>query len=65
MTTLGLLQYVSPSLVFLLSIVVFKESMQWPRLVGFAMIWGALLVYSVEGLFNSRRARLAQTSQAA
>jgi chloramphenicol-sensitive protein RarD len=59
MTTLGILQYVSPSILFLLSVLVFKEPLQLPRLIGFALIWGALVVYSLEGLFNSRRARLA------
>jgi chloramphenicol-sensitive protein RarD len=60
MTTLGILQYVSPSILFLLSVLVFKEPLQLPRLIGFALIWGALVVYSVEGLFNSRRVRLVQ-----
>ncbi|QTN27200.1 EamA family transporter RarD [Rhodoferax sp. AJA081-3] len=60
MTTLGILQYVSPSILFLLSVTVFNESLQLPRLVGFALIWGALVVYSLEGLVNSRRVRLVQ-----
>ncbi len=65
MTTLGILQYVSPSILFLLSVLVFKEPLQLPRLIGFALIWGALVVYSVEGLFNSRRARLVQAGSVA
>ena len=58
MTTLGILQYASPSILFLLSVLVFKEPLQVPRLIGFVLIWGALVVYSLEGLFNSRRMRL-------
>lgn len=65
MTTLGILQYVSPSILFLLSVVVFKEPLQLPRLIGFALIWGALVVYSVEGLFNHRRTRLVEPVGAA
>jgi chloramphenicol-sensitive protein RarD len=65
MTTLGVLQYVSPSIVFLLSVLVFKEALQLPRLIGFALIWGALVVYSVEGLFNNRRDRLARAASPA
>lgn len=64
MTTLGILQYVSPSILFLLSVLVFHEPLQLPRLIGFALIWGALVVYSLEGLFNSRRMRLVQASGA-
>ena len=40
MTTLGILQYVSPSILFLLSVLVFNESLQLPRLIDFALIWG-------------------------
>lgn len=65
MTTLGILQYLSPSILFLLSVTVFKEPLQLPRLVGFALIWGALVVYSLEGLVNSRRGRLVQAGSAA
>jgi chloramphenicol-sensitive protein RarD len=64
MTTLGILQYVSPSILFLLSVLVFKEPLQLPRLIGFALIWGALVVYSLEGLVNSRRVRMVQPVQA-
>jgi len=64
MTTLGILQYVSPSILFLLSVLVFKEPLQLPRLIGFALIWGALVVYSLEGLVNSRRVRMVQAVQA-
>jgi len=64
MTTLGILQYVSPSILFMLSVMVFKEPLQVPRLIGFALIWGALVVYSLEGLFNNRRLKLARVATA-
>jgi chloramphenicol-sensitive protein RarD len=60
MTTLGILQFVSPSILFVLSVLVFKEPMELPRLIGFALIWSALVVYSLEGLFNSQRMRRLQ-----
>jgi chloramphenicol-sensitive protein RarD len=62
MTTLGLLQYVSPSILFLLSVLVFKEPLQLPRLIGFALIWGALVAYSLEGLLNHQRLRILQAN---
>ncbi len=65
MTTLGLLQYASPSLVFLLSVVVFHEPLQTTRLIGFGLIWGALVVYSLEGLLHNRRIRLIRSPQVA
>lgn len=56
LATLGLVQYVSPSLQFLLGVFLFKEPMDGTRLVAFAFIWGALAVYSAEGLWQTRRA---------
>jgi chloramphenicol-sensitive protein RarD len=56
LATLGLVQYVSPSLQFLLGVFLFREPMSATRLVAFAFIWGALAVYSAEGLWQTRRA---------
>jgi chloramphenicol-sensitive protein RarD len=49
LATLGVLQYVSPTLQLLLGIVVFGEPLAGTRLVGFAIIWVALAIYSLEG----------------
>lgn len=62
MTTLGILQYISPTLLFLLSLWLFHEPLQAARLLGFALIWAALVVYSLEGLWTSRRGALAQAA---
>ncbi|MCV2361359.1 EamA family transporter RarD [Paucibacter sp. TC2R-5] len=55
MATLGLLQYISPSLQFMLGVWLYHEPMQPSRLLGFALIWAALLTYSLEGWWASRR----------
>ena len=55
LATLGLVQYVSPSMQFLLGVFLFREPMDASRLVAFGFIWGALAVYSAEGLWRSRR----------
>ncbi|MBB4845493.1 chloramphenicol-sensitive protein RarD [Paucibacter oligotrophus] len=54
MTTLGLLQYISPSLQFMLGVWLYHEPMSGSRLAGFAFIWAALAVYSLDGLWQSR-----------
>lgn len=46
LATVGLLQYISPTVQFLLGITVFHEPLQPARLLGFALIWAALVVYS-------------------
>jgi len=55
LTTLGLLQYVSPTLQFLIGVWVFNEPFSPLRLIGFGLIWAALVLYSIDSLRNSRR----------
>ena len=55
MATMGILQYISPTLQFALGVWIFNEPFQVSRLLGFALIWAALLVYSLEGWWTSRR----------
>ena len=62
MTTLGLLQYIGPSIQFVLGVWVFREPFTPARLAGFALIWMALLVYSFDGWRITRRAASVQTS---
>lgn len=62
MATLGLLQYIAPTLQFLLGLWVFHEAVQASRLIGFTFIWAALLIYSLEGWWFSRRPAQAVTA---
>jgi chloramphenicol-sensitive protein RarD len=57
MSVLGLLQYLSPSMQALLGVWVFHETFPQARLIGFVIIWSALLLYVAEGLWVSRRAK--------
>lgn len=57
LATLGLLQYISPTLQLLLGIWVFNEPLVGTRLVGFALIWIALAVYSLESWLHARARR--------
>ena len=56
LTTMGILQYISPSLQFALGVLVFKEPLQSARIAGFVLIWAALVVYSAEGWWANRQA---------
>jgi chloramphenicol-sensitive protein RarD len=55
LTTLGLLQYLGPTIQFGLGVWLFREPMSVHRLMGFGSIWCALLVYSADGWRVSRR----------
>lgn len=53
--TVGLLQYIAPSLQLACAVLVFGEPFTGPRVIGFAMIWTALAVFALDGLFAARR----------
>jgi chloramphenicol-sensitive protein RarD len=58
LSTLGLMQYVTPSVQFILGLVVFGEPMPALRWVGFAMIWLSLAVFTADSLRHRRRRQL-------
>lgn len=53
MKTLGVLQYIAPSIHFLLAVAVYGEPLDLPHLVSFVLIWISLAIYS----FGSYRDR--------
>jgi chloramphenicol-sensitive protein RarD len=54
-STLGFIQYIAPTLQFLLGIFLFKEDFSIEKLIGFSFIWLALILYSIENLYFHRR----------
>jgi chloramphenicol-sensitive protein RarD len=57
-TTLGLLQYIAPSMQFLLG-VIFGEPLTPMRVASFMLIWGGLALFSWDAL-RPRKAMIAQ-----
>lgn len=55
LATLGLLQYIGPTLQLLLGVWLFGEAFGADRMVGFGAIWLALALYSAEGWWHARR----------
>jgi len=60
LATVGILQYIAPTLQFLLGVLVYAEPFNRKRLIGFVAIWVALVIYSAEGLIVERRRRAAR-----
>ncbi len=58
LSMLGFVQYITPSLQFMLGVFVYHEPFPLSRLVGFSMIWLALFVYSVEGVRYNRKQKV-------
>jgi len=64
LTTMGFLQYLSPTGQFLLAIWLFDETVNVHKLAGFAFVWAALAVYTIDALMawrRNRRLTIAQT----
>jgi chloramphenicol-sensitive protein RarD len=59
LSTMGILQYLTPSLQFLLAVVAFKEPFSTPQLVSFVCIWTAIAVYTADSFRAARQAKLA------
>ncbi|WP_447471805.1 EamA family transporter RarD [Vibrio harveyi] len=59
LSTLGFFQYIGPSLMFLLAVLIYGEPFTNDKAITFAFIWGALVVFSFDGLRNNRKSRKA------
>jgi chloramphenicol-sensitive protein RarD len=55
LSTLGFLQYIAPTLQFLIGVIVYDEGFSRGDLIGFGLIWMALILFSVEALITRRR----------
>ena len=50
LSTLGLLQYISPSIQFVIGVLLFAEPFTAERAVGYGLTWLALVVFTIDGL---------------
>lgn len=58
MSTIGVVQYLSPTLQFLCAVFIFNEPFNSSDLVAFSLIWIGLILYSLEGLYFSHKSQL-------
>lgn len=68
MATVGILQYLNPTLQFFCAVAIFGEAFTFWHQIAFALIWAALAVFSVSALRQdraSRRAAMAATGVSA
>src|SRR5919107_1406985 len=59
---LGILQYVAPILQLACGVLLFHEPMPAARLAGFALVWVALIIFTVDGIRGARGARAERTA---
>ena len=51
LTTIGILQYVNPTMQFLLGVLIYREPFTHQSLIGFSFVWAGLILFWVEGLY--------------
>jgi chloramphenicol-sensitive protein RarD len=54
LSLVGILQYITPTMQFLLGVLVYKEPFTHTRLIGFGIVWIALIIFGMEGFLAHR-----------
>lgn len=54
LTTIGILQYINPTMQFLLGVLLYKEPFTHDRLIGFSLVWLGLIFFWAEGFYAHR-----------
>jgi chloramphenicol-sensitive protein RarD len=57
MTAIGLMQYLAPTIQFLIGLLIFDEPFPPAKMIGFAIIWAALALFTVENIYYSLHRR--------
>ncbi len=57
LSTIGILQYIAPTMIFLIAVFVFDEPFGPARALAFPLIWAALILYTASMIRSARTAR--------
>ncbi|HDX8590721.1 TPA: EamA family transporter RarD [Aeromonas dhakensis] len=60
LSTLGFFQYIGPSLMFILAVTLYGEALALDKMITFAFIWNALVLFSLDGLRSGKRRQAAE-----
>ena len=55
LSLIGILQYIYPTLIFLIGVFMYNEALVESKLIGFIFIWIALIIYSIESALAFKR----------
>jgi len=58
LSVLGVMQYLTPTIIFLVGVFGFRESMTSSRWIGFAIIWLALVIFAIDAWRAARGSRV-------
>lgn len=57
LSTIGFLQYIAPTMQFLIGVLIYNEDFSTVRMIGFGIIWLALIIYTFDNLRNREKNR--------
>lgn len=57
LSTIGMMQYLGPTLQFIISVFIFKETFGWSHGIAFALIWTALIVFTIDSVMGDAKAK--------
>jgi chloramphenicol-sensitive protein RarD len=58
LSLIGILQYIYPTLIFIVGAFIYGEPLSEAKMIGFMFIWSALIIYTVEGTFFLKRRKV-------
>ncbi|MBF0389699.1 MAG: EamA family transporter RarD [Desulfamplus sp.] len=61
MATVGFMQYLAPSISFLLAVFIYNEPFSHQRLITFILIWIALAIYTIDSIHTFRKKRASES----
>ena len=64
LTTISFLQFIAPSISFLIGVLVYRENFSSVRLLAFSFIWAGVIVFSLEAWIRSREAEVPDAGRA-
>jgi chloramphenicol-sensitive protein RarD len=54
LTMIGIIQFIAPTIQFMLGVLVYKEPFNHEQLIGYSIVWLALIIFWLEGFYASR-----------
>ena len=58
LSLIGILQYIYPTLIFMVGAFIYGEPLGEAKMIGFLFIWSALVIYTLEGTLSLKRRKL-------
>jgi chloramphenicol-sensitive protein RarD len=55
LSTIGIMQYIAPTMIFVIAVFIFREPFSSERAIAFALIWAALAIYSLPMLKRAEK----------